>query len=160
EEEEAFEEEDGLDAFGEGAEEAEEAADVDAYGEEEYGVADSLAGEEEGFEEEEGADELEDVFAEAMDAEDEDEFFRRLRRGFAPALGRIARRAMPIGLRLLRQAAPQLGGIVRGELGGAFRSLLGGASQADAMDAFADVAADEAMTEDEIDEYIPVLGGL
>jgi hypothetical protein len=115
----------------------------------------------EGFEADE-ASSLEDVFAEAMDAQDEDEFLRRLRGAFrtvrrvaGPTLQRIGRRAMPIAARLLRQAAPQVGGIAGQEIGRA----LGGLLRADAMDAFADAAADYASDED-LDAFTAVLGGL
>lgn len=127
----------------------------------------------------EGADEIEDAFAEAMDAEDEDEFLRRLwggmqrlRRVASPVMRRIGRRALPIGMRLLRQGARQLGGVVGQEVGGAaggglggllqqgLGALLGGGEQVDAMDAFADLAADEAAGEDEIDEFAPILAGM
>ncbi|XXF77669.1 hypothetical protein P2318_32145 [Myxococcaceae bacterium GXIMD 01537] len=114
----------------------------------------------EGFEGEEHA--LEDAFAEAMDAQDEDEFLRRLTgavrrvaRVAGPTLRRIGQRALPIGVRLLRQAVPQLGGIAGQEIGRTVAGLL----QADAMDAYADAAADYASDED-LDAFTTVLGGL
>ncbi|MFL5343851.1 MAG: hypothetical protein ACJ8AT_03620 [Hyalangium sp.] len=115
----------------------------------------------EGFEAEE-AHSLEDAFAQAMDAQDEDEFLRRLSGAFrtamrvaGPTLQRIGRRAMPIAVRLLRQAAPQVGGIAGQEIGRTLAGLL----RADAMDAFADAAADYASDED-LDAFTSVLGGL
>ncbi|MDY7231329.1 hypothetical protein [Hyalangium rubrum] len=114
----------------------------------------------EGFEGEE-AHALEDAFASAMDAQDEDEFLRRLRGAFrtaarvaGPTLRRIGRRAMPIAVRLIRQAAPQVGGIAGQEIGRTVAGLL----RADAMDAFADVAADYA--DEDLDGFTSVLGGL
>ncbi|PTL81224.1 hypothetical protein [Vitiosangium sp. GDMCC 1.1324] len=115
----------------------------------------------EGFEADE-AQALEDAFAQAMDSQDEDEFLRRLTgairqvsRVAGPTLRRIGRRALPIGIRLLRQAAPQLGGVAGQEIGRTLAGLL----QADAMDAFADAAADYASDED-LDAFTTVLGGL
>src|SRR5262249_11687942 len=120
-------------------------------------------------------DAVEQAFIDAMDAEDEDEFLRRVWGGLrraarvaAPVLRRIGRRALPIGLRLLRQAARRIGGVAGQEIGGALGGglanvlggWLGGGQQADAMDALADVAADEAFSEDEIDEFVPVLAGM
>ena len=114
----------------------------------------------EGFEGE-GADALDDAFAEAMDAQDEDEFLRRLRAGArrlaqvaGPTLRRIGRRTLPIAMRLVRQAAPQVGGIAGQEIGRTVAGLL----RADAMDAFADAAADYA--EEDLDSFTRVLGGL
>ncbi|RKG62286.1 hypothetical protein D7X30_02940 [Corallococcus sp. AB011P] len=105
---------------------------------------------------------LEDTFADAMDAQDEDEFLRRLAAGArrlatvaGPTFQRIRRRAMPIAMRLIRQAAPRLGGIAGQELG----RTLGGLLRADAMDAFADAAGDYASDED-MDAFNRVLGGL
>ncbi|AGC48468.1 hypothetical protein MYSTI_07196 [Myxococcus stipitatus DSM 14675] len=116
----------------------------------------------EGFESDETPQALEDAFAEAMDAHDEDEFLRRLggairrvARVAGPTLRRIGRRALPIGMRLLRQAAPQLGGIAGQEIGRTVAGLL----QADAMDAYADAAADYA-TEEDMEAFTAVLGGL
>ncbi|NPC72671.1 hypothetical protein D7Y27_31805 [Corallococcus sp. AB004] len=121
---------------------------------------------EEGFEAEgfetDNPNALEDTFADAMDAQDEDEFLRRLAAGArrlatvaGPTFQRIRRRAMPIAMRLIRQAAPRLGGIAGQEIG---RSL-GGLLRADAMDAFADAAGDYANDED-MDAFNRVLGGL
>jgi hypothetical protein len=105
---------------------------------------------------------LEDAFADAMDAQDEDEFLRRLVAGArriatvaGPTFQRIRRRAMPIAMRLIRQAAPRLGGIAGQEIG----RTLGGLLRADAMDAFADAAGDYASDED-LDAFNRVLGGL
>ncbi|GMU06874.1 hypothetical protein [Corallococcus caeni] len=115
----------------------------------------------EGFEME-NPNALEDTFADAMDAQDEEEFLRRLRAGArrlasvaGPTFQRIRRRAMPIAMRLIRQAAPRLGGIAGQEVGRA----LGGLLRADAMDAFADAAGDYAGEED-LDAFNRVLGGL
>ena len=115
----------------------------------------------EGFEGEE-AHALEDAFLEALDAEDEDEFLRRLggalRRTLqvaTPTLRRIARRAVPVGMRLLRQAAPQLGAIAGQEIGRSVAGLL----RADDLDAFADAAADLASDED-LEAFTTVLGGM
>jgi hypothetical protein len=138
---EAFEEEDSLEA--EGFEEDEFAEDsLDAA--EEDALSDSL----------DESDELDDVFAEAMDAADEDEFarrisarFARLRRVARPYLRRMTRRALPIALRLIRHAARH--------------RLASGASRVDAMDAFADAAADEAAAgRGPAASYIPFLAGL
>ncbi|MBN8233019.1 hypothetical protein JYK02_36450 [Corallococcus macrosporus] len=138
-------------------------------------MEDSFEGEgmEEGFEENpttmeaEGFDldnpnALDDAFADAMDAQDEEEFLRRLRAGArrlatiaGPTFQRIRRRAMPIAMRLIRQAAPRLGGIAGQEIG----RTLGGLLRADAMDAFADAAGDYAGDED-LDAFNRVLGGL
>jgi hypothetical protein len=118
-------------------------------------------GEEEAFEaDEEG---LEDAMAYALGAEDTDEFFRRalgalrrvaggamrIARRVAPVVGRIARVAAPIA-RLIphpwaRAAAPILGllGRLRAE----------GASEEEAMDAFAELAAYD-------ESAIPVVAGL
>ncbi len=97
-------------------------------------------------------DALDDAFAEAMDAADDDEFARRLSSRFArlrrlarPYLRQMAGRAVPIGLRLIRYV---------GRHGG------GGPSRLDAMDAFADAAADEAMAGRSANAYIPFLAGL
>lgn len=105
---------------------------------------------------------LEDTFADAMDAQDEEEFLRRLVAGArrlatvaGPTFQRIRRRAMPIAMRLIRQAAPRLGGIAGQEIG----RTLGGLLRADAMDAFADAAGDYASDED-LDAFNRVLGGL
>ncbi|WP_375754669.1 hypothetical protein [Corallococcus exercitus] len=105
---------------------------------------------------------LDDTFADAMDAQDEEEFLRRLRAGArrlatvaGPTFQRIRRRAMPIAMRLIRQAAPRLGGIAGQEIG----RTLGGLLRADAMDAFADAAGDYASDED-LDAFNRVLGGL
>ncbi|RKH51363.1 hypothetical protein D7X55_39200 [Corallococcus sp. AB049A] len=105
---------------------------------------------------------LDDAFADAMDAQDEDEFLRRLVAGArriatvaGPTFQRIRRRAMPIAMRLIRQAAPRLGGIAGQEIG----RTLGGLLRADAMDAFADAAGDYASDED-LDAFNRVLGGL
>jgi hypothetical protein len=115
----------------------------------------------EGFDQE-GADAIEDAFVQAMDAQDEEEFLNRLREGArrlanvaGPTLQRIRRRAMPIAMRLIRQAAPRLGGIAGQEIG----RTLGGLLRADAMDAFADAAGDYASDED-LDAFNQVLGGL
>lgn len=105
---------------------------------------------------------LEDTFADAMDAQDEEEFLRRLVAGArrlatvaGPTFQRIRRRAMPIAMRLIRQAAPRLGGIAGQEIGRTVSGLL----RADAMDAFADAAGDYASDED-LDAFNRVLGGL
>ncbi|RKH67786.1 hypothetical protein [Corallococcus aberystwythensis] len=105
---------------------------------------------------------LEDTFADAMDAQDEEEFLRRLAAGArrlatvaGPTFQRIRRRAMPIAMRLIRQAAPRLGGIAGQEIGRTVAGLL----RADAMDAFADAAGDYASDED-MDAFNRVLGGL
>ncbi|NOK39076.1 hypothetical protein HMI49_38445 [Corallococcus exercitus] len=123
-------------------------------------------GMEEGFEgegfETDNPTALDDTFADAMDAQDEEEFLRRLRAGArrlatiaGPTFQRIRRRAMPIAMRLIRQAAPRLGGIAGQEIG----RTLGGLLRADAMDAFADAAGDYAGDED-MDAFNRVLGGL
>ncbi|MCY1039905.1 hypothetical protein OV208_01140 [Corallococcus sp. bb12-1] len=147
-----------------------EGESMEAEGFESEGMeADGFEGEgmeAEGFEgegfESEGADALEDTFAEAMDAQDEEEFLRRLRAGArrlmqvaGPTVRRIGQRTLPIAMRLLRQAAPRVGGIVGQEIG---RSV-GGLLRADAMDAFADAAADYAGEED-MEAFTRVLGGL
>jgi hypothetical protein len=149
----AFGEHEELDAMADHADHAEDA--VDGF---------------DGFEDE-GDAAIEQAFADAMDAEDEDEFIRRLWRGLrraarvaAPALRRIGRRALPIGLRLLREGARRVGGVagqeLRGALGRDLQGILGGvtggAGTADAMDALADFAADD----DDVDAYVPVLGGM
>jgi hypothetical protein len=98
-------------------------------------------------------DELEDAFADAMDSADEDEFARRLtsrmrarlRRAARPFLRRMAARAVPIGLQLIRHVS---------------RMRMAGASRVDAMDAFADAAADEAVSRAQMNLYIPFLAGL
>src|SRR6266540_3804382 len=171
-EEEEFEEEE-FDAGEEelAAEEEWEGAEEEELGEEfeEEGFeeAEEEYGEEEVYEEEAA---LEDAMAYALGAEDTDEFFRRalgaLRRAgrvagrvvrgvartarrVAPIVGRIARVAAPIA-RLIphpwaRAAAPVLGllGRLRAE----------GASEEEAMDAFAELAAhDEAA--------VPIVAGL
>ncbi|MHA7634049.1 hypothetical protein [Corallococcus sp. M7] len=121
---------------------------------------------EEGFEGEgfdlDNPNALDDAFADAMDAQDEDEFLRRLAAGArrlatvaGPTFQRIRRRAMPIAMRLIRQAAPRLGGIAGQEIG----RTIGGLLRADAMDAFADAAGDYASDED-MDAFNRVLGGL
>ncbi|NOK22950.1 hypothetical protein [Corallococcus carmarthensis] len=121
---------------------------------------------EEGFEGEgfdlDNPNALDDAFADAMDAQDEDEFLRRLAAGArrlatvaGPTFQRIRRRAMPIAMRLIRQAAPRLGGIAGQEIG----RTIGGLLRADAMDAFADAAGDYAGDED-MDAFNRVLGGL
>jgi hypothetical protein len=100
-------------------------------------------------------DEFEEAFADAYDAADEDEFVRklgfrmraRLRRAARPYLRRIAARTVPIGLQLIRHVS-------RMQSGG------NGASNVDAMDAFADAAADAAMSRAQVSAYIPFLAGL
>jgi hypothetical protein len=161
EDDEAFEEE-GFDEDGFEA----EALDDDAYDEgdaleagdalDEEGAqafeGEGVADEADGMGDDAG-DELEEAFAEAMDAQDEDEFARRLtgrlrarlRRAAGPFLRRMAARAVPIGLQLIRQVS---------------RMQLSGASRVDAMDAFADAAADEAMSRAQMNLYIPFLAGL
>jgi hypothetical protein len=164
-EEDSFEEdsadEDALAA--EGDVDALEEEDADLWAEEDAGD-----GFEEGFEDGFEGAAVEQAFADAADAEDEDEFIRRvwgrLRRAASPVLRRIRRRALPIGLRLLRQGARRIGGIAGQEigtaLGGGLSNVIGGLLRADAMDAFADIAADEAVSEDEMDEFVPVLAGM
>jgi len=98
-----------------------------------------------------GDDAVEGAFIGAMDAKDEDEFIRRVWGGLrraarvsAPVLRPVGRRALPMALRLLGQRVRPIGG----------------AQQVDAMDAFADVVADLAFTEHDIDEFVPVLAGM
>jgi hypothetical protein len=133
---------------------------LSAEGFEEDGFEDSLdAGDFDAFDElDEGdmgdeGDALDDAFADAMDAADDDEFARRLSSRFArlrriarPYLRQMAQRAVPIGLRLIRYVGRHGGG--------------GGPSRLDAMDAFADAAADEAMAGRSPNAYIPFLAGL
>jgi hypothetical protein len=99
----------------------------------------------------EGDAAVERAFIGAIDAKDEDEFIRRVWAGLrrtaraaAPVLRPVGRRALPMALRLLGQPARPIGG----------------AQQVDAMDAFADVAADLVFTEHDIDEFVPVLAGM
>ncbi len=134
----------GEDVEGEGYEaEGFEGEDVEGEGYE----AEGFEGEDvegEGFETEE-AHAIEDVFAEAMDAEDEDEFSGRLSESAGVGEpGPAASRPMLLAQRV-QQAAAQQGSA--------------GPNRADAMDAFADVAADYASDED-LDVFTPVLGGL
>ncbi|MBN9682410.1 MULTISPECIES: hypothetical protein [unclassified Corallococcus] len=149
----------------EGMEEGFEAEGFEAEGMEE-GFEENPTNMEEPFEGEgfemDNPNALEDAFADAMDAQDEDEFLRRLAAGArrlatvaGPTFQRIRRRAMPIAMRLIRQAAPRLGGIAGQEIG----RTLGGLLRADAMDAFADAAGDYASDED-MDAFNRVLGGL
>ncbi|WP_404368901.1 hypothetical protein ACIHQR_05350 [Corallococcus coralloides] len=153
--------EEGFEA--EGMEEGFEGEGFEAEGMEEGFEAEGM---EEGFEAEgfemDNPNALEDTFADAMDAQDEEEFLRRLRAGArrlatvaGPTFQRIRRRAMPIAMRLIRQAAPRLGGIASQEIGRTVSGLL----RADAMDAFADAAGDYASDED-LDAFNRVLGGL
>ncbi|MBZ4335711.1 hypothetical protein [Corallococcus sp. AS-1-12] len=161
--------EEGFEAEGfeaEGMEEGFEGEGFEAEGMEEGEGFEAEGFEGEGFEaegfEQDNPNALEDTFADAMDAQDEEEFLRRLAAGArrlatvaGPTFQRIRRRAMPIAMRLIRQAAPRLGGIAGQEIG---RSL-GGMLRADAMDAFADAAGDYASDED-LDAFNRVLGGL
>ena len=99
----------------------------------------------EGFEAQ-GADALDDAFAEAMAAQDEDEFMRTLTGALKrarPALPNVGQRALPFLGRLLQTVGPVVSG------------LLG----ADAMDGFADAAADYA-NDDDMEAFTRVLGGL
>src|SRR5688500_14557060 len=144
--EDSLEGEDLGDALDEGAEMEEgfegegfegEALEEDGF--EADGFEESDGFEADGFED--GFD-VEDAFASAMDAEDEDEFLRRVGRALRrvsqnPLVRRVARRALPIGARLLRQFGNQLpgafrdlGGIVGQELRGVIPGL--GGAQADA----------------------------
>jgi hypothetical protein len=125
---------------------------LDAAAEDEFDEFDEFDEAEDGDLGEDG-DEVDEAFAEAMDAADDDEFaqrlssrFSRLRRVARPYLRQMARRAVPIGLRLIRYVA---------RLGPGR-----GPARLDAMDAFADAAADEAMAGRSIDAYIPFLAGL
>ena len=101
-----------------------------------------------GDELEDAGDELEEAFAGAVDAADEDEFARQLTHGLRqmaqPFLKRIARRVVPIGLQMIRFAA---------------RQGASGADRFDAMDLFADAAADEAGRGSPRD-YVSFLAGL
>jgi hypothetical protein len=122
---------------------------LDAADEDELDDMDELDEGDEGDE----MDALDDTFAQAMDAYDDDEFarrlssrFTRLRRIARPFLRKMARRAVPIGLRLIKYVARQGAG--------------GGPARLDAMDAFADAAADEAVRGRSADAYIPFLAGL
>jgi hypothetical protein len=103
------------------------------------------------FDTEDSGDELDEAFAESMDASDEDEFARRLtirlRTIARPFLRRIAARVVPIGLQMIRYAARH--GAAPGT----------GVRRFDAMDLFADAAADEAASGREND-YIAFLAGL
>jgi len=125
---------------------------LDAAADDEFDELDDLDEAEDGDLGDDG-DEVDQAFAEAMDAADDDEFaqrlssrFARLRRVSRPYLRQMARRAVPIGLRLIRHVA-RLG-------------LGGGPARLDAMDAFADAAADEAMAGRSVNAYIPFLAGL
>jgi hypothetical protein len=156
-EEDGFEEEGFEDSFAANALDEGEEFEEDAF---------------EGFEDD-GADAIEQAFADAMDAEDEDEFVRRLwgrlrraARVASPMLRRIGRRVLPMAMRLLREGARNIGGVAAQEVRGAVGGMLGGGGQpaepqpAEPMDAFADALADEAFSEDELDQFAPVLGGL
>jgi hypothetical protein len=161
------EEWEGMEAMEEAeyGEEEEWEAGEEAYLEEEF--------EEEGYEEfeeaeeaygfEEGEDAFEEAMAYALEAEDTDEFFRRI--------GRAIRRAAPGVIRGLRRAASTVGRVARvaapiarliphpyAQAAATGLGLLGrlraeGASEEEALDAFAELAAyDEAA--------IPVVAGL
>src|SRR5262245_63980304 len=114
--------------------------------EEDVDVADEFAEEErfeeDGFEEEDAFEEdalEEDVFEEDIDTyeEDVDALEEESAEGFETE---------DVGDEIV-------GGLLRGALGGIF-----GGSQADAMDAFADSAADEMLSAEDVDEFAPVLG--
>ncbi len=156
--EDGFEEDgaDGLEDDGFAEEAFADADEGDAY---EAGALDAADGlddmdDEDAFDDgADGADELEEAFADAMDAQDDDEFVRRLssrmrarlRRAARPFLRRMAARAVPIGLALIRHVS---------------RLRMSGESRVDAMDAFADAAADEAVSRAQMALYIPFLAGL
>ena len=128
-------------------------------------ATDSKQGLEDGFE----GDAVEQAFADAMDAEDEDEFIRRVSgppppcRVACAATHRAAVRC-PSACACCARAPGALAGSrdrrLAAALGGGLSNVIGGAARADAMDAFADIAADEAVSEDEMDEFVPVLAGM
>jgi len=98
---------------------------------EDYGEESADAGDEEAFEE---------AMAFALGAEDTDEFFRRIARGIrrvAGTVGRVARVAAPIA-RLIPHPYAQVAARGLGLLG---RLRAEGASEEEAMDAFAELAA-------------------
>jgi hypothetical protein len=149
-EDDAYEEDDTLEAEGLDDEGFEEES-FDGGDEDEFDELDEADEFDEG---DDSGDELDEAFADAMEAADDDEFAARLssrlariRRMAQPYLRQMARRAVPIGLRLIRHVARHSGP---------------GASphRLDAMDAFADAAADEALAGRSINAYIPFLAGL
>jgi hypothetical protein len=110
---------------------------------EDYGDEFSDAGEEQEFE---------DAMAYAMGAEDSDEFFRRLMRGVrrvAGTVGRVARVAAPIA-RLIPHPYAQVAARGLGLLG---RLRAEGASEEEAMDSFAELAAYD-------ESVLPIAAGL
>ena len=147
----------GFDEFDEGDEEdeyeeGEEFDEVDEGDEleamEAYDEGDELDEMDEGEElEEESEHSLESAMAYALAAEDTDEFFRRIGRvarrvagavrRAAPIVGRIARVAAPI-LRVIPHPAAQIGARAASVLG---RLRMEGASEEDALEAFAEIAA-------------------
>ena len=161
-EEEEFEEADAGDEFDLGSEEEWDALDEgeelgEDYGEEDYG--------EEDYGEEAEGDEadMEEAMAYALGAEDTDEFFRRafgaLRR-VAGGVARVARRVAPVVGRIARVAAPIARLIPHpwARAAGPILNLLGrlraeGASEEEAMDAFAELAAYD-------ETALPVVAGL
>lgn len=125
----------------------------------------------------------EGLFLDAMEAADEDEFISTLRtrvRGLArnPLVRQMARRALPLALRILEQGASELGRAAGGRLGGTAGARQGAAlgrtlgraagtqlrrsvaGLAAAMDAFADAAADYAADGADLDSFIPVQAAL
>lgn len=151
-------EEEGFEEYG-AAEEAELGAEEWEGSEEElFEEGFEEEGFEEGFEEygeeaELGAEEaLEDAMAYALGAEDTDEFFRRLWRGVrrvGRTVGRVARVAAPIA-RLIPHPYAQIAARGLGLLG---RLRAEGASEEDAMDAFAELAAYD-------ESALPIVAGL
>jgi hypothetical protein len=164
-EEEEFDEADAGDEFDLGDEEEWDALEdageyADDFGEDAY-----EEGEEEDYGEEGELDEadVEEAMAYALGAEDTDEFFRRafgaLRR-VARGAGRVFRRVAPIVGRVARIAAPIARLIPHpwAQAAGPVLNLLGrlraeGASEEEAMDAFAELAAYD-------ESAIPVVAGL
>jgi hypothetical protein len=131
----------------------ESASFEDDDGFEDDGFEDDAADEDGLDEGDDAGDALDEAFADAMDAADEEEFARRvtsrlsrIRRIARPYLRQMAKRAVPIGLRLIRHVARMGGGR--------------NPSRLDAMDAFADAAADEAAAGRSPEAYIPFLAGL
>jgi hypothetical protein len=136
-----------------GAEEEWEAGEEDLYEdaaqEEEFEEFEDYG--EEAFEAE-GEDSFEEGMAYALGAEDTDEFFRRLRRvagRIGRTVGRVARVAAPIA-RLIPHPYAQIAARGLGLLG---RLRAEGASEEEAMDAFAELAAHD-------ESVRPILAGL
>jgi len=153
------------DEFDLGEDEGDEmdAGDEDAYAEYDEGDVDEDWGEEEDYGDEGDEGDLEDAMALALGAEDTDEFFRRalgaLRR-VGRGVVRTARRAAPVVGRIARAAAPiaRMIPLPWARAAGPILSLLGqlraeGASEEEAMDAMAELAAYD-------ESVLPVVAGL